>query len=518
MNTRIIRGSAAIAAAALLSACGGGGAQQSVLPANGSASRGTSGVAMRIVIPKRSTSANQRVVQHLPSSTKSLAVSVNGGTAQIVGVQPTDPGCSVASGTGNTVCTVTIVAPIGSDTFDLTAYDGTGAAGNKLSHVNVPETIAAGTNTLAITLSGVVASVALSASGAIYEGAATSSATANVVAKDADGNVIMDAYDKPVTITASGTFTGTTGTVAKSGDTIVLTYDGTDPANVGPTTFAATAGGASIGLTTGTIVSNPLSLAAANVALWYDAADGSQIVANGTTSFTWKDKSGNGKDASSTPGNPLPTYPDTTIKDAKHAFVDFTPGTKASAGPPAVAATPGAFLSRLDGFPGGDYTIFAVAYNTQPDASGTGSNGALIGGGIGTNPNGHGLLLVDDTSYGQYCLYEAGSSCTTVEATTTRPTPAFPSFHNLLYRVTGIDKANTGTLAIDGATTAPAFVQGAMPARVLDPSVVINGYNSDGLTSSTNSIAEIIVLDHAAAPSEQAAIEAYLKAKWSLSL
>lgn len=518
MNTRIIRGSAAIAAAALVSACGGGGAGHSVLPANGTSPRGAASVAMRIVIPKRSTSATQRALKHLPSSTKSMAVAVNAGTAQIVGLQSTDPGCSVDPGTGNTVCTATVLAPIGSDTFDLTAYDGASATGSALSHARVTKTVAAGTNTFPITLGGIVASVALNAASTIYEGKATSSATLNVVGKDADGNVIMDAYDQPVTVTGSGTFAGTTGTVAQSGDTVVVAYDGTDPANVGPATFTAAAGGSAIPVTAGAIVSTPLTLAAANVALWYDAADASRIVTDGTTTFTWKDKSGNGKDASSTTGYPLPTYPDTAIVDAKHAFVDFTPGTKASAGPPAVPATPGAFLSRLDGFPGGDYTIFAVAYNTLPDASGTGSSGAIIGGGIGTNPNGHGLLLVDDTSYGQYCLYEANSSCTTVEATTTRPTPATPSFRNLLYRVTGIDQANTGTLAIDGATTAPAFVQGAMPARVLDPSVVINGYNNDGLTSGTNSIAEIIVLDHAAAPAEQAAIEAYLKAKWSLAL
>lgn len=508
MNTRIIRGSAAIAAAALLSACGGGGAQHSVLPANGTSPRGAASVAMRVVIPKRSTSANQRALKHLPSSTKSMAVAVNFGTPQIVGLQPSDPGCSVDPGTGNTVCTATVLAPIGSDTFDLTAYDGASGSGNTLSHAHVTKTVAAGTNSFPITLGGIVASVALSAASTVYEGVATSAATATVVAKDADGNVILDAYDKPVTITGSGTFAGTTGSVAQSGDTLVLAYDGTDPANVGPTTFTASAGGTSIGVTAGTIVSNPKNLAAANVALWYDAADATTVTAAAGNVSAWADKSGHGAGVTLPAGMPAPTYPDTTVRDAKHAFMDFTPGTPASAGPPAVPATPGAFLSRADGFPAADYTIFAVAYNTRFDGAGAFQNGAILGGGIGINPNGHALLV---SNYGTLCLYEGACGPEAAQAAVN------PSFQNVVYRVTGIDAADTGTLAINGATASPGFAQAALNPRTADPSVVINGYNSDGLSSGTNSIAEIVVLDHAAAPAEQAAIEAYLKAKWSLA-
>ncbi len=514
MNTRIVRACSAIALVALVAGCGGGGSQHSVIPAN-PAARGSASVGLHVVIPKKSASAAKRVVKHLPSSTKSMAVTVNGGTPQVVGLQAADPGCSTDPGTGNTVCNATILAPIGSDTFDLTAYDAAGGTGNVLSHANVTKTVAAGTNNFPITLGGVVASVTLSAASPVYEGAATTTATAGVVAADADGNTIMDAYDQTVTVTGSGTFAGTSGTVAQSGDTISLVYDGTDPANVGPTTFTAAAGSTAVTLTaTSPFVSNPKNLAT-SVALWYDAADASSIATDGTTTFTWKDKSGNAKDVASS-GAPLPTYPDTAVRNAKHALVDFTPGTPASAGPPAVPATPGAFLSRLDGFPGGDYSVFAVAYNTRADSSGSSagtSPGAIVGGGIGTTaPNGHALLLTDP---GTLCLYEANSNCTAVTAAIAATNPSFAS---TLYRVTGIANsgANTGTLAINGATSAPGFASGAMPARTVDPSVVLNGFTSDGLTSSTNSIAEVVVLDHVASAAEQTAIEAYLKAKWTL--
>lgn len=509
MNTRIVRGCTALALVALMAGCSGGGTQRSVLPTQ--SARGSAGVALHVVIPKKAASAARRNVKHLPSSTKSMAVAVNAGTPQVVGLQPTDPGCSTDPVSGNTVCNATVLAPIGSDTFDLTAYDAAGGTGNVLSHANVTKTVVAGTNNFPIALGGVVAAVTLSAASTVYEGAATTTATANVVAADADGNVIMDAYDQSVTITGSGTFAGTSGTVVQSGDTISLVYDGTDPANVGPTTFTAAAGSSAVPLTAGTVVSNPKNLAAANVALWYDAADASSIVSGGG-SFTWKDKSGNAKDASSSAA-PLPTYPNTAVRDAKHALVDFSAGTPGSTGPPPVPATPGAFLARLDGFPGGDYSVFAVAYNTRGDASGSasgGSLGAIVGGGIGTTPNGHGLLLTD---FGTLCLYEANSDCTAVQAAVAATSPTFA---DTIYRVTGTDNANVGTISINGATSGFGFATGPMPARIVDPSVVINGYNNDGLTSGTNSIAEIVVLDHAAAAADQTAIENYLKAKWSL--
>ena len=514
MNTRIARGCTALALVALLAGCSGGGSQRSVPP---TPARGSASVGLHVVIPKKSASAAKRSVKHLPSSTKSMAVKVNGGAPQVVGLQSTDPGCSVDPVSGNTVCNATVLAPIGSDTFDLTAYDAAGGTGNVLSHASVSRTVVAGTNNFPIALGGVVASLSLSAAaGAVYEGAATTTATANVVAADADGNVIMDAYDQSVTITGSGTFAGTSGTVAQSGDTVTLVYDGTDPAGVGPATFSAAAGSTAIPLSvTGPVVSNPKNLAAANVALWYDAADASSISTDGTTTFTWKDKSGNAKDAASS-GTPLPTYPDTAVRDAKHALVDFTPGTPGSAGPPAVPATPGAFLSRLDGFPAGSYSVFAVAYNTRADSSGSSggtSPGAIIGGGIGTTPpNGHALLLTDP---GTLCLYEANANCTAVTAAIAAMNP---SFAGTIYRVTATDddSADVGTIAINGATTAPGFASGGTPARTVDPSVVINGFTNDGLTSGTNSIAEIVVLDHVASAPEQAAIEAYLKAKWTL--
>lgn len=512
MNTRIVRGCTALALVALVAGCSGGGTQRSVVPQPAPA-RGSASVGLHVVIPKKAASAARRTVKHLPSSTKSMAVTVNAGTPQVVGLQPTDPGCSTDPVSGNTVCNATVLAPIGSDSFDLTAYDAAGGTGQVLSHAAVSKTVVAGTNNFPIALGGVVAALTISAASTVYEGAATTAASANVVAADADGNVIMDAYDQSVTVSGTGTFAGTSGTVVQSGDTITLAYDGTDPANVGPTTFTASTGSGAIPVTTaGPIVSNPKTLAAATVALWYDAADASSIVAGGG-SFTWKDRSGNAKDASSPALAPLPTYPDTAVRDAKHALVDFTPGTPGSAGPPAVPATPGAFLSRSDGFPGGDYSVFAVAYNTRADASASGaggSPGAIVGGGIGTAPNGHGLLLVD---FGTLCLYEANSDCTAVTAAIAAVNP---SFANTLYRVTASDSANTGTISINGATSAPGFATGPVPARIVDPSVVINGYNNDGLTSGTNSIAEIVVLDHAASAPEQAAIEAYLKAKWSL--
>jgi hypothetical protein len=205
-----------------LSACGGGRAGppavNSALPATTPATRATAGPAgfatasFTISLPKVASAANRKALFVSPSTT-SISVAVNGTTPQVFACTPP-------------VCSGSFLAPAGGqDNFLFAALD---AQSNVLANAPVTQAIAAnGTNTIAVTLNGVVANAALSATPAGLSSAASGQSTVSATAYDVDGNVITGTYSSPIVVSTTdgtGTIALTGATLAGSTSTATLTY------------------------------------------------------------------------------------------------------------------------------------------------------------------------------------------------------------------------------------------------------------------------------------------------------
>lgn len=302
---------------ALLAGCGGGGHQStSALPASPSAGKAAASVAFRITIPNRSGSSSTRSPRYISTSTKSVAVAVNGGAPQIANLTPTSPNCT---STTPITCTVTIAAPAGNDTFDFTTYDQTGGTGNALSHSSFPATITAGTaNTVNAILGGVAASVSFAGrqwTESLTEGTSAPPLTYKISALDAGGNAIIGPFDQPVTVNLvdpdhanAVTLVGTQ--FAQNGDTVTATYNGTsDPDGVTLQFSAGVTALASVTLAmfpAGFTANYPASL---NGLLgWYDGQDLTSmqitLVGNAPTITKLLDKSSHHADLPAIAPNP----------------------------------------------------------------------------------------------------------------------------------------------------------------------------------------------------------------------
>ena len=135
-------------------------------------------VPFSIVVPAQ-TSAYVRKPAYVSASTKSATISVTPGNAS------TTVNCT-------SVCSGTIAAPAGSDTFTVNLYDAQNGTGNLLSTGTATQTIVVGqANTVSLTFNGVVASLSLSLNPtSVTTGTSTNVAvTANAL--DADGNTIV---------------------------------------------------------------------------------------------------------------------------------------------------------------------------------------------------------------------------------------------------------------------------------------------------------------------------------------
>ena len=228
------RSLAAACALALLAGCGGRGtvavtpAAQNDRPAsrtNAAQSRGFSGahrqrakLLVRIRIPRK-----HRRADFISPSTKGMTLAFTGPTtlSQTVGLTPSSPGCSTASGV--TTCTLSVQLLSGSYTGTIVTYDqppsgGTIPSGaNELSTAkNVPFTVVPSiVNNLSFTLSGLAASLSVSGlPSGTYGTAYSTPQSFTVTAKDADGNTIVGPYDNAVTLSTSD---ATNAIVASSG-------------------------------------------------------------------------------------------------------------------------------------------------------------------------------------------------------------------------------------------------------------------------------------------------------------
>jgi streptogramin lyase len=230
----------------VLAACGGGStpatpgvAAGPVAPAGAGpsaagtpATAGTGTLSFAITVPSAQASTASRSVKYVSPATQSVAVTLQGQTTPLAtaNLSTTAPGCS--AGTGGTVCTVSVSAPAGSDTFVIAAYSGANGTGQQLSVASVPATITTSSTTrVPLTLNGTVATVSLTLGSTNVPVGTPATVAVNVVALDASGNQIVGPgnFSTPVTLADSDT-SGTTSlsstTVAAPGTSVTLSYTG----------------------------------------------------------------------------------------------------------------------------------------------------------------------------------------------------------------------------------------------------------------------------------------------------
>jgi streptogramin lyase len=239
------RRSVPLALLVLAVGCGGSGA---AIPAKSSAMPPATAAMLRATFTMHwggaQTQSALRAPKYVAATTRSIAIFVNNGTAQITNAPP--------AGQPQTT-NITIDAPAGTDTFTIAAYDAVNGVGNVLSHGVFSQLIVSGAaNALSASLNGVVSKASVSLSNPTPPAGTAATSAVNVTAYDPDGNVIVGGtdYDHPVLLTnsdASGVTSLSTTTVANASTAVTLSYNGkaltaatVAPANGTGATFAPT--------------------------------------------------------------------------------------------------------------------------------------------------------------------------------------------------------------------------------------------------------------------------------------
>ena len=224
-NSRLgVRLAGAAFIAVLAAGCsGGGGSSPSLTPTTPSNPNKTAGMASVTFTMKWSSSTGSsstiRTPKFVPATARSVSVTVNGGTPQFLNAPAS---------------TLTIDAPVGTDTFAFATFDAQNGQGNVLSRASVTQAIAAGTaNAVSAVLNGVVASVTIALSNPSPNAGVPATVNVNVAAKDADGDAIVGPgdYSTPIHLAisdpaASGTLSLSTTTIPNAATTSALTYTG----------------------------------------------------------------------------------------------------------------------------------------------------------------------------------------------------------------------------------------------------------------------------------------------------
>jgi hypothetical protein len=228
---------ALVAATFALAACGGAGGSHA-LPRTAAGA-----VQVALTLPAV-TASMQRRARYIAPSVRSGSFSVNAGTPQVSELTAGSPGCVTT--TSGLTCTVTLLAPPGSDTFAVALYDGANATGALLGSGTAHVTIAAGTTpTVGITIGGVVASIMLALGNTVPVAGTPASIPLSVTALDADGNIIVaDPFATPITLSDSDTSGITelsTTSLATPSTAVNVAYSGTTLRNA---TFSASVAGA----------------------------------------------------------------------------------------------------------------------------------------------------------------------------------------------------------------------------------------------------------------------------------
>lgn len=170
-----------------------------------------------------STFGAARRPRHLPSSTASITIGVNGGPASSFPYHVNGPTCVTDSST--TTCTFDVQVPTGTDTIVVQALN---AAGKPLATATVQQAVS-GTTVVPVTLLGVPASATVSLASNSAPAGTPTAIPIVLTAKDADGNTITGTYATPVTLTnddKSGHTTISPNPVVSSATSVALNFDG----------------------------------------------------------------------------------------------------------------------------------------------------------------------------------------------------------------------------------------------------------------------------------------------------
>ena len=248
----------AVLTVAVLCGCGGGGASSNApvpptplptgTPAPTPPPVAQTTVTFSILVPPpAATGSTRRRPLYVSSATQSARITINNGAPVVLNMVAGSPGCTTTA--QGTQCAVSVAAPVGTDTLSVALYGQVNAAGPILSQGTASANVVMGAaNTIALTLSGVVAKVVLVlGNSAPMRGVATT-IPLTVTLQDASGATIVgDPFANPISLTDSDNSGATSisrASLTSPADAVGLTvtYSG---AAIGPATFGATASGLS---------------------------------------------------------------------------------------------------------------------------------------------------------------------------------------------------------------------------------------------------------------------------------
>ncbi len=193
---------------------------------------GTSSAALVVKIPAPAAAGHAVRPSYISPSTQSLAVSVGGESSTVVAnLTPSSPGCVPATGSTPLTCTVTVTAPVGSDTFTVTMYDGLNASGNVLSKGSVTANVSANQTTpIHVVTNGTVCAISVTLGNPSPPQGTAATIPVTVAVYDAAGNVIIapGSYSAPIALSDSDSkyTTLSTATVTAPGQPVTLAYTG----------------------------------------------------------------------------------------------------------------------------------------------------------------------------------------------------------------------------------------------------------------------------------------------------
>jgi hypothetical protein len=220
-----------------------GGALPAQLPSGASQHvRGRAKIGLRLTIPRR----RKRGAKYVSPSTKSIVVAE--GAAKLGTFDTSGSSSSCRSSNGSTVCQFSLAISAGANqTFTVSAYDAANGTGKLLSSGSVTQTIGPGYNPILVTLSGAIASIAVAVQNPNAPAGTAATLPLTVMAKDADGNVIVGPgnYSSQITLTdsdASGITALSATKVDGPASSVSLIYNGK---SIGSASIGASAAGVS---------------------------------------------------------------------------------------------------------------------------------------------------------------------------------------------------------------------------------------------------------------------------------
>lgn len=241
-----------LAVALLATGCGGGGSITAPFPhpipspSSGSTMSAIFKVLIPAVAPVQPLSASRRP-RDFSASTQSVSIAIGSTTLAVADVSATSTLCTAAPA-GRT-CSIGVTAPLGADTFVITAYDQKSGGGSALASGLVQATIATGpVATFDVAVTGKIATLRIALTNA-YPPAGTPADTQIVVnGLDADGNVVLGTYANPITLSdadGSGATALSVTSLPSASASAMLHYNGATPSGLA-TISASLPGAASV--------------------------------------------------------------------------------------------------------------------------------------------------------------------------------------------------------------------------------------------------------------------------------